>query len=84
MAGISTQTHSSGAVRAITPNDSADFSALGICRAIRVGGAGDVSIVDDGGVTTVIPGCLAGETLPVQTARVNATGTTATGLVAYY
>ena len=37
--GLSTQTHSSGAVRAITPADGADFDDLGICRAIYVGGA---------------------------------------------
>ncbi len=74
---ISTQTHTSGAVRAITPNDSTDLE-FGACRAIRVGGAGDVSIVDLTGTTVIIPSVLAGETLPVQATRINATGTTAT------
>lgn len=82
--GLSTQTHSSGAVRAITPNNSADFDDLGVCRAIYVGGAGDISIIDDSGVTTVLAGAQAGSVIPVQTARVNVTGTTATGLVALY
>ena len=82
--GLSTQTHSSGAVRAITPNNGADFDALGICRAIYVGGAGDVSIIDDGGETVVFVGAQAGSVIPVQTARVNVTGTTATSLVALY
>ena len=81
--GLSTQTHTSGAVRAITPNNSADFDALGVCRAIYVGGAGDISIIDDGGVTTVFVGVVGGSILPVQTARVN-TATTATNLVALY
>ncbi len=82
--GLSTQTHSSGAVRAITPNNSADFDDLGICRAIYVGGAGDVSIIDLTGTTVVFVGAAAGSTLPVQTSRVNVTGTTATSLVALY
>ena len=81
--GLSTQTHTSGAVRAVTPNDGVDLG-LGACRALRVAVAGDVSIVDLTGVTTVIPAVLAGETLPVQTARVNATGTTASDIVALY
>ena len=81
--GLSTQTHSSGAVRAITPADGADFDDLGICRAIYVGGAGDVSIIDDSGETVVFVGAAAGSIIPVQTARVN-TATTATFLVALY
>ena len=84
MPGISTTTHSSGAVRAITPNNSADFSTLGVCRAIYVGVTGDISIIDDSGTTTVFVGVLGGSILPVQTSRVNVTGTTATSLVALY
>ena len=80
---ISTQTHTSGACRAITPADGADFDALGVCRAIYVGGTGDVSIDDIGGETVVFVGVLGGSILPVQTARVN-TATTATNLVALY
>jgi len=81
---ISTQTHTSGACRAITPADGADFDAMGVCRAIYVGGAGDISIDDIGGNTVSFVGVLAGSILPVQTARVNATGTTATSIVALY
>lgn len=80
---IQTTTHTSGAVRAVTPNDSTDLT-LGTCRALYVGGAGDVSIVDLGGETVVFVGALAGSVLPIQTARVNATGTTATNIVALY
>jgi hypothetical protein len=81
--GLSTSTHSSGAVRAITPNDSTDLP-LNVCRGIYIGVGGDVSIVDLGGVTVVFVGTAAGSVLPVQTARVNATATTATSLVALY
>ena len=82
--GISTQTHTSGACRAITPADGADFDALGVCRAIYVGGTGDISIDDIGGETIVFVGVQGGSVLPVQTSIVNATGTTATNLVALY
>jgi len=81
--GIQTQTNTSGACRAITPNDGADLPLPG-CRAIYAGGGGDISIVDLGGVTTVFVGVLAGSVLPVQADRVNATATTATSLVALY
>lgn len=83
MSGIQTATHSSGAIRVITPNDGADLS-LGVSRAIRVGGAGDLSVVDVSGVTTVIPSVLAGETLPIEVTRINATGTTATLISALF
>ena len=80
---IQTTTHTSGAVRAVTPNDSTDL-ALGTCRALYIGTGGDVSIVDLGGETVVFVGALAGSILPIQTARVNATGTTAGDIVALY
>ena len=87
MSGIQTSTHTSGAVRAITPNDSTDLP-LGVCRGIYVGVTGNVSIDDLSGETAgesvVFVGLPAGSVLPVQTARVNATGTTATSLVALY
>ena len=80
---ISTQTHTSGAVRAVTPNDGADL-ALGTCRALYIGTGGDVSIVDLTGETVVFVGALAGSILPIQTARVNNTGTTAADIVALF
>ena len=81
--GIQTSTHSSGACRAITPNDGADLP-LNVCRAIYAGVGGDISIVDLSGETVVFSGVLAGSILPVQTSRVNATATTATSLIALY
>ena len=80
---LKTSTHTAGACRAITPADATDLPLPG-CRAIRVGYAGNVSLVDLDGVTTVFPNAFAGEILNAQVTRVNATGTTATGLIALY
>jgi len=81
--GIQTNTNTSGACRAITPNDSTDLP-LGICRAIYVGVGGDISIDDLSGETVVFKNAISGSVIPVQTARVNATATTATDLIALY
>jgi len=81
--GKKTTTYTSGTVRAVTPNDSTDF-AMGACRALYIGTAGDVSIVDLSGETVVFVGALAGSILPIQTARVNTTGTTASDIVALF
>jgi hypothetical protein len=81
--GIQTTTHSRGAVRNDTPSDSVSLE-FGTCRAIRAGGAGDISIVDLTGATVIIPSILAGETLPAQATRINATGTTATLITVLY
>ena len=78
-----TATHTATVCTAVTPNDSTDLS-LGTCRAIYVGGDGNISIVDGAGSTVVFSGLTAGSILPVQTARINATATTATTLVALY
>lgn len=67
---------------AVTPSDSVNF-VPGKCKAIYVGGAGNiVAIMAGSAVTfTAVP---VGETLWIAATRVNATGTTATGLVALY
>ena len=80
---IQTSTHSSGACRTITPNDGVDLP-LSVCRALYVGSGGNISIVDLSGTTVVFTGLADGSILPVQTARVNATSTTATALIALY
>ena len=67
-------------VAAVTPSDSTDLTG---CRALWIGGAGNVVIkcVDDSAaVTLVVP---AGTLLPVFAARVMA-ATTATSIVAFY
>lgn len=67
---------------AITPDDATDLATP--ARAIRVGGSGDVVVVTTGGDEVTITGTAAGEILPVRVARVKATGTTATGLLALW
>ena len=78
-----TATHSATVCLAVTPSDSTDLT-YSTCRAIYVGGAGDISLVDGNAATIVFTGVTAGSILPVQTARVNATGTTATSIIALY
>lgn len=78
-----TATHTATVCTAVTPNDAVDLT-LGTCRAIYVGGAGNISIVDGAGTTVVFSNLTAGSILPVQTARINATATTATLIVALY
>jgi len=78
-----TSTHTATVCLAVTPSDSTDLT-YSTCRAIYIGGAGDISIVDGAGTTVVFTGVTAGSILPVQTARINATATTATSIVALY
>ena len=78
-----TATHTATVCPEVTPSDSTDLS-LGTCRAIYVGGDGNISIVDGAGTTVVFTGLTANSILPVQTARINATGTTATSIIALY
>ena len=65
---------------AITPSDTVALVAP--CSAIYVGGAGNVVCLNNDGVAITFVGVAAGTILPVGTTRVNATGTTATSLVA--
>lgn len=63
---------------AITPSDTTDFVKQP--REIDVGGAGTVAcVLHDNSVITFT--CVAGQTITQICKRVNATGTTATGLV---
>ena len=65
---------------AITPHDTNDLPAL--TQGVWVGGAGNVAgVLGDGRVLT-FTGVLAGTLLPMAFKRINATGTTATNLVA--
>lgn len=68
---------------AITPHDSTDLSRT--TRGIYVGGAGNVSVeMKSTGTAVVFQGLAAGTILPVRATRVNATGTTATNLIALW
>lgn len=69
-------------LEAITPNDAADLTFA--TRAIWVGTAGDVKVTTVGGETVTIPNVPSGTRLDVRVARVWATGTDATDLVAMW
>lgn len=75
-------TSSSSSFEAVTPSDSVDLDLRP--RALYVGGAGDVVAVDVGGDAVTFVGVQAGSVLPIVCKRVNATGTTATNIVALY
>jgi hypothetical protein len=66
----------------VTPSDDADLPT-GTTRAIHVGTAGTVAVVDmNGNVATLAS--LDAQYHPVRVRRILATGTTATGIVAMY
>lgn len=68
---------------AVSPSDSTDIAFT--ARALYVGVSGDIAIRTPGSSTTVtLRNAVAGTILPVSVARVMATGTTASGLVALY
>lgn len=64
---------------AVTPSDTVDLPFL--ARALRIGGAGNVAVTVD--EVTLTYTCTAGEVLNVCASRVLATGTTATGIIAW-
>lgn len=65
----------------VAPNDSTDLADS--ARALYVAGAGDIELIPVGQSAAVtFTGVPAGSILPVRVARVLATGTTATGIVA--
>ena len=67
---------------AITPHDSTLLPRL--TRAIYVGGNGDVTVLFPGGAVVTFTAVPIGTILPIRVARVNATATTATAMVALY
>lgn len=68
---------------AVTPHDSTD---LPFCsRGLWIGGAGNISVqMLTTGTAIVFTGIPAGTWMPLRVHRVNATGTTATSIVAVY
>ena len=65
----------------VTPDDSSDLPVA--ARSLYVGAPGDVRVTTVGGDTVTFTGVPAG-ILPVRAARVHATGTTASGIVAVW
>ena len=66
--------------RNIEPSDS--VALVEVSRAIYIGVAGTVRLVDASGNTATFEGLVGGSILPVRTQQVLSTGTTASGLVA--
>lgn len=62
----------------IVPDDATDLSA--VTRAVMVSAAGDVAVILKNGDRLTLPGLLPGVIYPLRALRVEATGTTATGL----
>lgn len=67
---------------AVTTSDSANFA--NVARGLYIGGAGNVSVLMPDDTTVVFNGAVAGSIIPVRAKRVNATGTSATNIVALY
>lgn len=65
---------------AVTPSDSVNLSQP--ARSLYIGGTGAVSVVMYGDEATVVFPAAPVGVLPIQVTRVNATGTTATNIVA--
>lgn len=64
----------------VTPNDSTDLTY--VCRALFIGGAGNLCVITSGGDTVLFTGVVAGTILPLRASRVKSTTTTATNIVA--
>jgi hypothetical protein len=69
-------------LRAITPADGVALP-LGVCKALIVGGAGNLSVVAEDDVAAVTIPVQAGQVVPVRIKFVQA-ATSATGIVAIY
>ncbi len=65
---------------AVTPSDSVDLTY--VCRALFIGGAGNLCVITSGGDTVLFTGVVAGTILPLRASRVKLTTTTATNIVA--
>lgn len=67
---------------AVTPSDSTD---LGSCRALYVGGSGDLAIMPRGNSAAVtLSNVPAGSFIPIRVSKVMSTSTTASLIVALY
>lgn len=66
----------------VTPSNTIDLDPY--ARALRIGGTGDVTILNARGESVLFANVQDGETLPCMVKRVMVTGTDATNIVAYY
>lgn len=70
-------------VISVTPSDTVNL-ALGACRGIWVGVAGDVKVTTPRGNEVTYPAVVAGLAHPIKAVRIWSTGTTATTILALY
>lgn len=83
---MSERTRPSGYFVAITPHASTNVAEVNSDwpRAIYVGVAGNIAVVRHDDTVVSFVGAAAGSVIPITYKRINATGTTATDLVALY
>lgn len=74
------ETRPSGKFFAVSKSDTVDLPYP--ARAIYVGGAGAVAVLNDEGQAVTFSGVTAGSWLPIKTKRVMSTNTDATNMVA--
>lgn len=67
--------------RTLTPITPADATAIGPFEGFYVGGAGNIVVVPTGQTSPVTMAVLAGSYHPIEIQGVNATSTTATGIM---
>lgn len=67
---------------AVTPSNDNDLTTD--ARALYVGTSGNVRIITTGGDTVTFTGVIGGSIIPIRTARVTATGTTASNILAIW
>lgn len=71
-------------VKSVTPDNDNDLPD-GVCRALWIGGEGDVQLTaDDDDTDVVIASVTSGTLLLIRAKRVHATSTTATNILALY
>lgn len=68
---------------AVTPSDSVDITPSK-ARALYIGSTGDLVCINASGDPITFVGVVAGTVLPIQTTRVNSTGTSASSIVALF
>lgn len=66
----------------VTPSDSVPLAFVTLY--LFVGGAGNIAVITAAGNALTITGVAAGTLIPLRVSQVNATGTTATNIVALY
>lgn len=75
--------------KTITPNNTTEnilnaANEACTCRAVLVGGTGNISFLDGDGGESIITNLVVGQIYPISTRRINAANTTATNIKALW